>query len=251
MNSVPNPIPSVPARIDQPRDRPRDGPTNPIGMVKYWKFPRNHSMVCCQTLPCRSGSGIQSIECTSICPSSVLWTSCTAVSVRDSVAIPHPRSGGAGLSARCLASHDQGMLCTCQSPFRKISGRDSDRRGASRYRSGAFRPLALSDLTAADRHGACWGRGVAPEGVVAGGHAWIHGRVLHAGADPAFAYLRVRPVGHLDADRADLDLAAVEAGWRVQHQGANVCSDVKDDAARYGGSWDRFRHGAGLLTYSC
>ena len=43
----------------------------PIGIVKYWKLPRNHSMACCQFLPCRSGSGIQSIEWTSIWFSSV------------------------------------------------------------------------------------------------------------------------------------------------------------------------------------
>ena len=33
-------MPSAPARMDQPSDRPSAGPTKPIGMVKYWKFPQ-------------------------------------------------------------------------------------------------------------------------------------------------------------------------------------------------------------------
>ena len=90
MNSVPTAMPRTPARIDQPSDRPSDGPTKPIGIVKYWKFPRNHSMVCCQVLPCRSGSGIQSIECTSIWLRSLPSASWTAASVRDSAAMASP-----------------------------------------------------------------------------------------------------------------------------------------------------------------
>src|SRR5258708_5222801 len=62
MKTVPTRIPAVPATIVHPRDRPSDGPMKPIGMVKYWKLPRNHSGAWCQTLPCRSLSGIQSIE---------------------------------------------------------------------------------------------------------------------------------------------------------------------------------------------
>ncbi len=87
MNSVPNQMPSTPARIDQPRDRPRAGPTKPIGMVKYWKLPRNQSMVCCQVLPWRSVSGIQSIEWTSIWPSRPRSFSSSTVGSRNCVAI--------------------------------------------------------------------------------------------------------------------------------------------------------------------
>src|SRR5690242_5428342 len=38
---------------------------NPSAMVKYWKLPRNHSGAWCQTLPCRSASGTQSMDRTS------------------------------------------------------------------------------------------------------------------------------------------------------------------------------------------
>ena len=66
MNVVPTRMPAVPATIVHARDRPNDGPMKPIGMVKYWKLPRNHSGACCQALPCRSLSGTQSIERVSI-----------------------------------------------------------------------------------------------------------------------------------------------------------------------------------------
>src|SRR5215510_1964573 len=66
MNMVPTKIPAVPATIVQARDSPSDGPMKPIGMVKYWKLPRNHSGAWCHNLPCRSVSGIQSIERVSI-----------------------------------------------------------------------------------------------------------------------------------------------------------------------------------------
>ena len=39
----------MPATIVHPRDRPNAGPMKPIGMVKYWKLPRNHSGAWCQT----------------------------------------------------------------------------------------------------------------------------------------------------------------------------------------------------------
>ncbi len=87
MNKVPNAMPTAPARIDQPRDRPSEGPTKPIGIVKYWKFPRNHSMACCQVRPCRSVSGIQSIECTSIWLSRLRSMSASTVGFLDCVAI--------------------------------------------------------------------------------------------------------------------------------------------------------------------
>ena len=81
-------IPSVPARIDQPRDSPSAGPTKPMGIVKYWKFPRNHSIACCHVLPCRSGSGIQSMEWTSIWPSRPCSSSSTGLCGGDSAAMP-------------------------------------------------------------------------------------------------------------------------------------------------------------------
>src|SRR5215469_1330013 len=62
MKQVPTRIPAVPATIVHARERPNDGPMKPIGMVKYWKLPRNHSGAWCHTLPCRSLYGIQSIE---------------------------------------------------------------------------------------------------------------------------------------------------------------------------------------------
>ena len=68
MNRVPKAMPATPARMDQPSDRPSAGPTKPIGIVKYWKLPRNQSIDCSHGRPCRSESGIQSIECTSIWP---------------------------------------------------------------------------------------------------------------------------------------------------------------------------------------
>ncbi len=66
MKQVPIRIPVVPAKIVHHRDRPKAGPMKPIGIVKYWKFPRNHSGPWCHTLPCRSLSGTQSIERTSM-----------------------------------------------------------------------------------------------------------------------------------------------------------------------------------------
>ena len=54
MNTVPTRIPAAPATIVHPRDSPNAGPMKPIGIVKYWKLPRNHSGAWCQTLPCRS-----------------------------------------------------------------------------------------------------------------------------------------------------------------------------------------------------
>ena len=45
----------------------------PIGMVKYWKLPRNQSGTWCHTLPCRSVSGTQSIERTSIARAGGAW----------------------------------------------------------------------------------------------------------------------------------------------------------------------------------
>ena len=104
MNRVPAAMPSVPARIDQPSDRPSVGPTKPIGMVKYWKLPRNHSMLCCQFLPCRSGSGIQSIECTSICASSPLSSSSAVDWARDCAAISPPGGVRAGAQDRWLVA---------------------------------------------------------------------------------------------------------------------------------------------------
>src|ERR1700722_2039700 len=92
MNKVPKQMPSAPAKIDQPSDRPSAGPTKPMGIVKYWKFPRNHSMLCCHVLPCRSVSGIQSIECTSIWDSRPFSASATAGWVRGSVAMIASRS---------------------------------------------------------------------------------------------------------------------------------------------------------------
>jgi hypothetical protein len=59
-------MPMTPATIVQPSDSPSDGPMNPIGIVKYWKLPRNQSGAWCQTLPCRSLSGIQSMDRTSM-----------------------------------------------------------------------------------------------------------------------------------------------------------------------------------------
>ena len=56
----------TPATTVQPSDSPSDGPMNPIGIVKYWKLPRNQSGAWCQTLPCRSLSGIQSMDRTSM-----------------------------------------------------------------------------------------------------------------------------------------------------------------------------------------
>ena len=38
----------------------------PIGIVKYWKLPRNQSGAWCHSLPWRSVSGTQSIERTSM-----------------------------------------------------------------------------------------------------------------------------------------------------------------------------------------
>ena len=43
MNRVPTRIPAAPAVMVHPRDSPNAGPMKPIGMVKYWKLPRNHS----------------------------------------------------------------------------------------------------------------------------------------------------------------------------------------------------------------
>ena len=43
MKQVPTRMPAAPATMVQTRDRPNAGPMNPIGIVKYWKLPRNHS----------------------------------------------------------------------------------------------------------------------------------------------------------------------------------------------------------------
>ena len=48
MKTVPVRMPSTPARIVHHIDSPSDGPTNPIGIEKYWKLPRNHSGAWCQ-----------------------------------------------------------------------------------------------------------------------------------------------------------------------------------------------------------
>ena len=61
MNTVPTRMPSVPARIVHHIESPSDGPMNPIGIVKYWKLPRNHSGAWCQIRPWRSVSGTQSM----------------------------------------------------------------------------------------------------------------------------------------------------------------------------------------------
>ena len=66
MKTVPVRMPSTPARIVQPSERPSAGPTNPIGIEKYWKLPRNQSGAWCQIRPWRSVSGTQSIERASI-----------------------------------------------------------------------------------------------------------------------------------------------------------------------------------------
>ena len=57
MKSVPVKMPSMPATIVQPSERPSAGPTNPIGIEKSWKLPRNQSGAWCQTVPWRSFSG--------------------------------------------------------------------------------------------------------------------------------------------------------------------------------------------------
>src|SRR5215813_5960658 len=90
MKRVPNAMPRKPARIDQPSDSPSPEPTKPMGIVKYWKLPRNHSIAYCQFLPCRSGSGIQSIECTSIWLSSAPSISSIGASVRAPVVMSPP-----------------------------------------------------------------------------------------------------------------------------------------------------------------
>ena len=61
MKTVPVRMPSTPARIVHHIDSPSDGPTNPIGIEKYWKLPRNQSGAWCQILPWRSVSGTQSM----------------------------------------------------------------------------------------------------------------------------------------------------------------------------------------------
>ena len=66
MKIVPNRIPRPPATKLHQSDSPTIGPVNPSAIVKNWKFPRNQKGPCCQILPCRSSSGTQSIERTSI-----------------------------------------------------------------------------------------------------------------------------------------------------------------------------------------
>src|SRR5580658_1467225 len=114
MNSVPNQMPSAPPRIDQPSDKPSAGPTKPIGIVKYWKFPRNHNMACCQVLPCRSVSGIQSIECTSIWPSSPRSCSSVTVGSRDCVAM-----AASLVDVTCLTSYTLQVFPDSQPLFHK------------------------------------------------------------------------------------------------------------------------------------
>ena len=62
MKMVPITRPMAAATTVQPSDNPRPGPMNPIGIEKYWKFPRNHSGPWCHMRPWRSVSGTQSME---------------------------------------------------------------------------------------------------------------------------------------------------------------------------------------------
>ena len=62
MKIVPKPMPRILATMVHRSDRCIEGPMKPIGMEKYWKLPRNHRGPWCQTFPCRSFSGTQSID---------------------------------------------------------------------------------------------------------------------------------------------------------------------------------------------
>ena len=68
MKVVPMIRPIADATAVQPSESPRPGPMKPIGIEKYWKLPRNHNGAWCQSLPCRSVSGTQSMDRTSIAP---------------------------------------------------------------------------------------------------------------------------------------------------------------------------------------
>ena len=58
MKIVPNMIPSAPASVVQPADRPMPGLTKPIEIVKKWKLPRNQNGPWLASFAWRSCSGM-------------------------------------------------------------------------------------------------------------------------------------------------------------------------------------------------
>src|ERR1700750_468900 len=83
MKTGPGGMPSVPARIVHHIERPSIGPTNPIGIEKYWKLPRNQSGAWCQIRPWRSVSGTQSMERASIAMRGLSYAPWGCIGVHD------------------------------------------------------------------------------------------------------------------------------------------------------------------------
>src|SRR6267143_1854032 len=62
MKNVPKSTPSVAARIDHHSDKPSAGPVKPSATEKKLQLPMKNSGVTRHALPCRSLSGIQSMD---------------------------------------------------------------------------------------------------------------------------------------------------------------------------------------------
>src|ERR1700683_3878527 len=117
-------------------------------------------------------------------------------------------------------------------------------------RPGAVRPAVRGHLPAVDGDHGSRGGVVTPEGVVAGSHAGVDGRVAGAGAGVAFADEGVGAVrGGAAAGRADLDFLAGQVGGRVQDEGSGAGAHLQHDAAGARRAGNGFGHGLALLSF--